>query len=293
MKPMLACAYQEGKLVLPGYVQPKLDGIRAVVKDGQLYSRSLKLIPNLYIQEKLKGLEEGLDGELIVGNPADSSVYNKTQSAVMTVEGEPDFTFYVFDKQIVKMAYVGRQHLIEGILENYANANIFPHVKTTPCVGPLGTLEEIMQEVDNMMVEGYEGAIYRFAEGLYKQGRSTANQSYLVKFKQFVDDEAEIVDFGELDSNQNVATINELGYTARSSHKENKIPMNTLGYLVVNWGDITLKIGTGFDQEMRQHIWDNRENYRGKIVKFKYSPHGMKDRPRHPVFLGFRSPEDM
>lgn len=71
--------------------------------------------------------------------------------------------------------------------------------------------------------------------------------------------------------------------------------MGTLGSLLVkpfNGGDL-FYIGTGFSALDRQAIWDNRESYIGKIVKFKYQKHGTKDRPRIPVFLSFRDPTDM
>jgi len=40
---------------------------------------------------------EGLDGELIVGNPAGEGVFNATQSGVMSKGKKSDFRFYVFD----------------------------------------------------------------------------------------------------------------------------------------------------------------------------------------------------
>jgi DNA ligase-1 len=98
IKPMLALDvhYQHNRV----FVQPKLDGVRCTVQRGHAYSRSLKLIPNKYIQEsfsKHASLIGGLDGELIVGSPTDPDCYRKTISGVMSVDGEPDFTFYVYD----------------------------------------------------------------------------------------------------------------------------------------------------------------------------------------------------
>ena len=46
------------------------------------------------------GREEynGLDGELIVGEPNAVDVYRTTNSGVMSADGEPDVKFYVFDR---------------------------------------------------------------------------------------------------------------------------------------------------------------------------------------------------
>ena len=40
---------------------------------------------------------QGVDGELIVGNPTAHDVFQKTTSGVMSKEGEPDVTLYAFD----------------------------------------------------------------------------------------------------------------------------------------------------------------------------------------------------
>jgi DNA ligase-1 len=45
--------------------------------------------------------------------------------------------------------------------------------------------------------------------------------------------------------------------------------------------------------EARKERWVDRESDMGKIVRFKYLPHGMKDVPRHPLFAGFRDEDDM
>ena len=51
MKPMLAALCEDvTKLRYPVIASPKLDGIRALVIDGQLVSRTLKPIPNRYVQ---------------------------------------------------------------------------------------------------------------------------------------------------------------------------------------------------------------------------------------------------
>ena len=50
IKPMLAVEVDFNKLRYLVCTQPKLDGIRVVVKDGVVYSRSLKVIPNKHVQ---------------------------------------------------------------------------------------------------------------------------------------------------------------------------------------------------------------------------------------------------
>jgi len=96
--------------------------------------------------------------------------------------------------------------------------------------------------------------------------------------------------------NDNEATKDAFGHTTRSSHKENKRPANTLGALVVR--DIKTKIefeiGTGFNDEQRQEIWDERDKYMDKIVKYKhFNISGVKEKPRFPSYIGIRDKDDL
>jgi DNA ligase-1 len=145
------------------------------------------------------------------------------------------------------------------------------------------------------MAEGHEGLMLRHPDATYKFGRSTVRQQGLLKVKAFEDDEALVVGFEELYRNLNEAFTSETGYTKRSTHQENKVPGNTMGALIVQspkWNS-TFNIGTGFSADDRQKIWDNRGAFQNKFVKFKYLKAGMKDVPRHPVFLSWRDPIDM
>ena len=69
-KPLLASPVEWKHLDYSNlWVSPKLDGIRAIIRDGVVMSRSLKPIPNKHVQRILGNSPgiEGYDGELIVG----------------------------------------------------------------------------------------------------------------------------------------------------------------------------------------------------------------------------------
>ena len=52
-KPLLAVACEDLQAVkYPVYMSVKADGIRIIVKDGVVYSRSMKPIPSQVVQEK-------------------------------------------------------------------------------------------------------------------------------------------------------------------------------------------------------------------------------------------------
>ena len=56
---------------------------------------------------------------------------------------------------------------------------------------------------------------------------------------------------------------------------------------------VEFRIGTGFDQADRDSLWRAEGGVLGRIVKYKFFPVGVKEKPRHPVFLGFRDKRDM
>lgn len=294
-KPMLAGKAVDDKIVFPVYASPKLDGIRAIIIDGRVMSRSLKEIPNRYVQKLFGGMMEGTDGELIMGDPTATDAYRKTNSAVMSEDGEPEVTFYVFDNYLEPGGFQRRRQAVSQLREG-------PNVRLVPqeLIHDLPALQDVEESYLNA---GYEGVMIRSVDGKYKFGRSSTKEGILLKVKRFVDAEAEIVGVEAWEHNANEATTNELGRTKRSSHKENKVALEILGKLnVVGLNEpfigVPFDIGTGFEgaddpDGERGQLWRKRKSLIGQIVKFKYFPTGVKDKPRHPVFLSFRDKRDM
>lgn len=265
---------------------PKLDGIRAIVREGAVYSRTLKLIPNKKVQE-LFGSYEHYDGELIVGPPTAHDVYRQTTSGVMSQDKEPDVKLFAFD-HIQRPSEPFHRRIAQ-----LANPNNFTDLVIVEQRAVLNE-DDLLSYESELLTLGYEGVMLRRLDASYKFGRSTMREGSLIKVKRFEDAEAQIIGFVEQMHNGNVATRDELGRTKRSSHKANKTGKGTLGALIVrNTAGVEFEIGTGFDDALRHEIWDNRDKYLGKFVKYKFFPVGVKDKPRHPVFLGFRDPMDM
>ena len=303
MKPMLAAtAAKIEDITLPTFASFKLDGVRCNLQDGNVLSRSLKEIPNVSIQERLRefAYSEGnyADGEITVGPPNDPKVYLNTVSAVMKKGGEPAFVFRMFDNFLrPDIPFEQRADYVKAIAEQ-ANSSRFAQQGMEVVAHPqalIHTYQGLLEFEEVALALGYEGLILRHPRGKYKYGRSTLKENGMVKLKRFVDAEAKIIGVEELMHNDNEAFENELGHTARSTNSENLRPGGVLGALVVEDLDtgVTFKIGTGYDGGMRAVLWASREGLPGKIVKYKHFPIGAKTAPRHPVFLGFRHPTDM
>lgn len=289
-KPMLACDHKPELLKFPYYASPKLDGVRAIVMNGKVYSRSKKLIPNEHVQFMFGRSElNGLDGELVVGLPTAPDVYRNTVSGVMSEDGEPDVTFNVFDN--AKYA-------------TWAWATRFEQARSTIQHHPVIGLKLLghnyirdAAELDAYEAEclngGYEGVMLRSPDGLYKFGRATAREGTLLKVKRFSDGEAEVLEVIEEMHNGNEATTSELGRTKRSSHKENKTGKGRMGALRVRdlTSGVEFNIGTGFTDSDKEWFW--LKGRPGLLVKYKSLLIGVKDKPRHPVYLGLRDARDM
>lgn len=303
--PLLAGSLKEKdweNIKYPVLATPKLDGIRALKVDGKLLTRSFKPVPNRYIREVLQDLlPDGFDGEIMIKN----SSFNEVQSAVMSVDGCPDFYYCVFDyvKDSLNKPYIERmKDLNVYSREQIRYDNSIDSAHDTYKAGEfirylfpkqINNIDELSLFEEECLSKGYEGAMIRSPEGKYKCGRSTVKEGIILKIKRFISEEAVIIGFDELFINNNEKTKDELGHSKRSSHQENLVSGNTLGALVVrsqNFGDFN--IGSGLTEKIRKEIWENREYYLGKMVTFEYLPIGMKDKPRHPVFKAVRDPRD-
>lgn len=289
IKPMLGIAVDTTKLVFPIYASPKLDGIRVIIKDNQVLSRNGKPIPNMFVQSLLKSYH-GLDGELIVGHPTHPNVFQLTTSGVMSVEGVPNVRLYVFDCWYAKGGIDTRYNEVLKIVWD----NPIADIEVVPQI-IINSLEELYEFEEDCLEKGYEGVMLRYPNAPYKNGRSTVKEGALLKLKRFSDSEAVILGMEPLLRNHNEATKNALGLTERSSHKDNMVADDLLGSLHVKdyITGVEFSIGSGFTEEQRRDIWNRQEELKGSIVKYKYFEVGVKDKPRFPVFCGFRDKRDM
>ena len=286
-KPLLAGKYDPKKAQFPYAATAKIDGIRFLMVNGQAVSRSFKPIRNTYIQEILsKNLPNGVDGELTAGDN-----FQESTSAIMRVKGEPQFKVWIFD-------YFNPDGSSKGYMDRMAELRDFEPLNL-PCYEILYPIMiNTQDEVDALMIkylnDGYEGVMLRDPHGLYKFGRATTKENILLKVKDFMDDEAEVIGFKEKLHNDNPAGTDAFGRTERSTAKAGLVATNTLGGFVLRRSDgREFTCGSGLNDALRKKIWSNKKSYLGKLVKNKFMTTGIKDLPRHPVFIGFRDESDI
>lgn len=286
-KPMLASPADLDNIRYPVYASPKLDGIRASVVGGKLLSRTLKEIPSRHVFNMLsKPQYEGLDGELIVGYPTNPTCYRDTVSHVMADDKTFDFTYYVFDKWDSVDPFHSRRLDVIPVATHDCMKRV-EHVQ-------IDNREQLDAYETKQVGLGHEGIMINDPRAIYKFGRATTKGGELLKVKRFVDSEAVVIGIEEEMFNGNEAQTNELGRTKRSTAKAGLTGKGTMGALIVRdvKTGVEFNIGTGFTADERIEWWNwlkaPNKGAEPFIIKYKFFPVGVKDKPRHPVYLGLR-----
>ena len=295
--PMLAAAANLKKIQYPVMGFPKIDGIRAVIHRKQALSRKLIALPNQFIQGFFNHDHfQGLDGELVVGSPNDPLCIKHSTSGVMSRGGEPDFTFYVFDKWDSPYSrYVQRlDSAAVQVREAAARVRVLSgkHIDNE---------DDLLAFESEQLDLGYEGIILRSPDGAYKHGRSTVREGGLLKLKRFSDSEAEVLEVVEDQFNGNEAQRDNLGRTTRSSAKAGKVGKGRAGALRVR--DLTtgveFEVGTGLTDQDKAEWWawwlkvNRSPGVCERVIRYKFFSVGMQERPRHPVFVSMRDARDL
>lgn len=255
----------------PLFASPKIDGIRAVVRNGIVYSRSGKPIPNPFVQKSFGHLH-GYDGELVVGSATAQNVFRASQ-AVMSKTGEPDVSYFVFDQWVDNaQSYVDRYTPLVAAEKQGRLGHRVVLVEQTMLYNrsDLDAYEAVCLE------RGYEGVMLRHPDSPYKFGRSTPGEGALIKVKRFIDGEAEIVGLEE-------------------QHDSNGNPNAVLGAFRVRdmVTGVSFSVSAGFSLDEREAFWNMGESLYGQYLRYQHFPVGAKDKPRFPIFSGLRSSLDM
>ena len=300
MRPMLAAKVSYLDLLeYPLWVSPKLDGIRCLI-DPNIgpVSRSYKPIPNDHIRHVLGGVADVncCDGELVTYSDKERRVvddFNTIQSKVMSQGGEPEFGFLVFDNFRNPEDPWGQRWAemlsLIGSVGTDTDAWKFEIVEQQE----VNNANEAQECWQRHVANGYEGICLRHIAGIYKFGRSTLKQQYLLKYKAVQDMEVTITGVEPLRKNTNEQTRDVFGLAERSSHKANMVELDSVGkFHVITDDGIEFSVGSGLSERQREIFWEQQDELIGRRITVMYQQEGLKSRPRFPVFKGFRHVED-
>lgn len=270
-------------LQYPLAILPKIDGVRAQTSAAGAFSRTLRMSPNRMVNSLASRLP-GMDTEMVCGGESDPETFNRSTIMWRTAAAEGDANFLVFD--------CTSGGLDVPFLDRYLHAMRLPKPAGFRMV-PLEIVRSPSQVEScyaDFLKAGFEGAILRDLDGRYKPGRATMLEGLGYKLKQFEDAEAVVTGVVELMTNTNGESVDPTGAAFRSTNREGLVPAGVMGSMVVHteeWG--SFNIGSGFTAAQRLEFWTKPPI--GRVLTFKYMPHGTADKPRHPIFKGWRDYE--
>jgi len=280
IKPMLAHKLDGSRIdwAKPVYMQPKLDGVRCLFTKNGAFSRTGKEFMNVeHIKEGLKEFFKAcpwviLDGELYNHNLKNdfekiiSLVRKQKPTGQDRLEASQMMQYHVYD-YIHDGNYPHENLSYTNRLDNLTCSDIYnesiKYVETKRVATPAMSKVIHQENLDN----GYEGSILR-TDTLYKHGRSFG----LMKFKDFHDAEATIVDYQE-------------GKGKR---------LNTIGKFIMQDDDGNIfgcPPGKGYNYSDLKCILENIHKYMGQRATFTYFERTKAGSYRHPLFKTLRNYE--
>ena len=247
-------------------IEPKYDGLRsiAVIKGRSvtLLSRNgLEFTSSDHLKEPLLKLAAGrdmfFDGELINGN------FNSSSSAVRRKnQTNSDTQFYIFDRlEADEWGGTTREHahrrtLLEQDFQGYSGdlLQLVPQYRVNP--------EEFMRYYNMFLDKGYEGAMVKDPQGLYR----------FRKHKDWV----------------KIKPVNDLDLQVESLIQGEGKYHNMLGAAVVKFRGKRVNVGSGFSDEQRQQFWADPSLIKGKVIEVQYHEETPDGSLRHPRFVRVR-----
>jgi DNA ligase-1 len=183
--PMLAQNYHDRKhdIKFPCYIQPKLNGARCIYQGSKFISRKGKeytTLNHLVNELKLLGIKIP-DGEIYVHGMTFQGILRRVKKD--RGEETRELQYWIYDQVNDKRFFERSIELNSKFKSNMVKLVEVPTYMVT-------SEKEIKQWQDKWFKEGYEGAIVRNVNGLYKVKHRSKD---LQKYKEFIDKEFIIV----------------------------------------------------------------------------------------------------
>lgn len=270
-KPMLAHKWEDyaGKVQYPMYSQPKLDGIRCIVRGDGMWTRAGKpIISAPHIFEGLKPLFEAdpeliLDGELYADKYANDfnaivSLVKKTKPTTQDLKDSAAvIQYHVYDLPSCEAVFTTRYKTLSAMQ--------LPACCVKVVTNQIDNANDVDAYYADYVAAGYEGQMLRL-DLPYENKRSKS----LMKHKSFTDEEYVIVGYEE--------------------GKGNLTGM--VGALVFETADgdrFTASVNGGWDH--LKELWAERDTLIGQQATVKYFQITPDGKPRFPKVTAIRNYE--
>lgn len=257
---MLAKLFQINRVKYPCFGSPKIDGVRALLKRGEFYSRSGKIYKGL---ERLKaeirdafGVNSILDVPVLDGELTVIGTTFQTGSGMIRRDEEtPDAHFSLFELPEVTAPFTHRVMMMDDLTGTSSYMSPVHHEQ-------LLNEDQLMGFFWGCRNLGYEGSVIKPMNYQYKGSRSYD----WMKMKQVLTVDLEVEDVEE----------------GTGKYE------NCLGKAVVNYKGKPVRVGTGFTDDERDNFWLHPEVLIGKTIEIEYMEETDDGSLRHPRFIGIR-----
>jgi DNA ligase 1 len=262
--PMLAkfWAAHKHKIQYPVFVQPKINGVRLLVDaEGNTCSRRHKPlnVPEEVLEELSAFLPLELDGELYLHGFPLSRISGNARRIVNRKQDLP-LEYYIFDFFDPVLIFKDRLQILESCFQVFREQFPVSRIKLVPTT-IVHKEKQILSLFERYIEQGYEGGIIRI-NAPYVQGRTDK----LLKHKPWT-------------------YVNVLVTSTVEGKGKYK---GMLGALVVTKDNWSCNVGSGFVDQDRKEIWENRKRIKGKTIKIKYLELTAYGIPYSPIFVDFK-----
>ena len=159
---MLAKKVNWERVRYPCFISPKIDGVRAVYKYGEFYSRGGHKYKGLqHLKDQLKDITVPLDGELIVSGVS----FQVGSGMIRSDQRTPGANFRIFELPTMPDDFQTRVIMMEDFTDYSPNVSSVPHFM-------INNQAEAMEYYRSFRSLGYEGAVVKSLEYRYVGTRS-------------------------------------------------------------------------------------------------------------------------
>ena len=268
--PMLAHKYTQYKdsVPFPVLVSPKIDGCRMIATKDGLYTRNGKEYKSCpHISKALKPFFDEhpdwiIDGEVYAHDETFEKVISLVKQQKPTsqdlADSEKLIKYWIFDGDMKNETwnFVNRFNLIKDEINKFGDMKYLKFVENEEANNHL----EVQAAHDNYVRQGYEGVMVRIPNSEYENKRS----KYLLKYKEFVDEEFVIKDIVEGSGNR--------------SGMAGKL-------IVIDKNGKEFGAGIKGGEEYYKQLLINKDKYIGKLATIRYQNLSEDGVPRFPVAI--------
>lgn len=260
----------------PCYVQAKFDGVRCIrMPNGTFFGRNGRNVPNVQLSDHVKVGDEFkdyvLDGEFYSHKRSFNEIVGLFQRDDEVLPD--DIVFIVFniihiddwEDRNCTLKYNMQLEMIT-LLQQHSE-----HIESVALyTREAYSEEEAINGFNELMDEGFEGAMVRNKRSHYSWKRVKVKDGILTKLKPFDHADCKIT-----------------GYYEGENRNEGR-----LGGFYLDYNGVEVKCGGGFTDEMREDFWSRADEFVGKWCRVKYTELTEDGSLRFPIWDSIREDKE-